>query len=300
MLREKKNTPYVPEIQPIVHDSVTDGISVSTLRLDKIHPYISGNKYFKLKYNVDEASHLDKTGILTFGGAYSNHLLASAYAAKNKGLNAVGIVRGEELNNQSNSTLRECAKLGMELHFISREDYRKRNDPLFQQTLHDKYPDFYLVPEGGSNALAVKGCMEIWEYIPSKFTHVLLAVGTGGTLSGLIAAKPAHVSLLGIPVLKGADFLANDIDDLLSAGGYTHNPYSLNHDYHFGGYAKTNQDLQDFIVDFKKQTQIPIEHVYTGKMFYALFDLVKKGFFPQNSSILAIHTGGLRPNDYNE
>lgn len=266
------------------------GIELFIKREDAIHSFISGNKYRKLKYNIEEAKTLGFTKLLTFGGAYSNHIAAIAFAGKTFGFETIGIIRGEELENkiQENNTLSFAASCGMRFEFVSREAYRNKNSVSFIESLKHSHKDFYLVPEGGTNNLAVKGCEEILTDEDAGFNFICCAVGTGGTISGLINCSQPSQQILGFPALKGG-FLKEDISKFAK-----HCNWSLLLDYHFGGYAKVNEDLVHFINRFKKENNIPLDPVYTGKMMYGIFDLVEKGYFPKGSKILAIHTGGLQ------
>ncbi|TRZ43094.1 1-aminocyclopropane-1-carboxylate deaminase/D-cysteine desulfhydrase [Robertkochia solimangrovi] len=266
------------------------GIRLVIKREDLIHPFVSGNKYRKLKYNLVELQEKGYAKLLTFGGAYSNHIAATAYAAKEQGVKAIGVIRGEELKAKAgeNPTLNFARKQGMELHFVSREIYRTKTQPMFLESLYRRFGDFYLLPEGGTNALAVKGCEEILVEKDSAFDYICCAVGTGGTISGLINASTVHQKVLGFPALKGS-FLKNEICNFVSGKNW-----ELIEDYHFGGYAKISASLVNFINVFKEQTAIPLDPVYTGKMIYGILDLAEKGYFSRGSSILAIHTGGLQ------
>lgn len=255
-----------------------------------IHPFISGNKYRKLKYNVLEAKKNKQTKLLTFGGAYSNHIAATAYAGEAFGFKTIGIIRGDELKGEiaTNPTLKFANSCGMRFKFISREDYRKKTELDFIDKLRSEFGDFYLIPEGGTNSLAVKGCEEILTKNDQDFDFICCCVGTGGTISGLINASASHQKILGFPALKG-DFLHQDIRKFA-----TNNNWDLITDYHFGGYGKIKPELITFINKFKKEHNIPLDPVYTGKMMYGVFDLLEKGYFSENSKILAIHTGGLQ------
>ncbi|WP_369413822.1 1-aminocyclopropane-1-carboxylate deaminase/D-cysteine desulfhydrase [Abyssalbus ytuae] len=259
-------------------------------RDDLIHPHISGNKYRKLKYNLIEASNKGFTTLLTFGGAYSNHIAAVAAAGKEKGFKTIGIIRGEELWNRikENPTLKFAKECGMEFKFISRGEYRKKTDKDFIERLYCEFGNFYLVPEGGTNALAVKGCEEILTENDFSFDVVGVAVGTGGTISGIINCSQLSQQVLGFPALKG-DFLNNEIVKFASKRNW-----KLVCDYHFGGYAKINEELITFINDFKIKTHIPLDPVYTGKMLFGLMDMIKNDEFEKGTKILAIHTGGLQ------
>lgn len=255
-----------------------------------IHPTISGNKYRKLKYNLIEAQKLNKSTLLTFGGAYSNHIAAVAAAGKEFGFSTIGIIRGEELTDKidANPTLRFAQDCGMRFQFISREAYRDKTSASFIEQLKEEFGDFYLIPEGGTNALAVKGCEEILNEADFEFDYVCCSVGTGGTISGLINSSQPHQKILGFPALKG-DFLREEIAKFASR-----NNWDLVNNYHFGGYAKINPELISFINAFKAKYKVPLDPVYTGKMLFGIFDMMKNGYFPKGSKILAIHTGGLQ------
>lgn len=264
-------------------------------REDQIHPFISGNKYRKLKYNLMAAKESGASLLLTFGGAYSNHLSALSYAGKKYGFETIGIVRGDELKEnldqvlQENQTLKFARENGMQFKFISRSDYRTKNSASFLRALKEEFGDFYLVPEGGTNDLAIKGCEEILNHEDHIFDYICVSVGTGGTISGLINSAADHQTVLGFPSLKG-DFLNQEISWHTEAK----KDWILMDEYHFGGYAKINEKLISFINQFYRQTNIPLDPVYTGKMMYGIFDLVQKNYFKEKSKILAIHTGGLQ------
>jgi len=271
------------------------GVRLSILREDLIHPYISGNKWRKLKYNLWEAKRLQYDTLLTFGGAYSNHIRAVACAGKELGFRTIGIIRGEE-TLPLNSSLLYAKNMGMQIYYLDRTTYRQKNNQALIAQFHKQFGDFYLIPEGGTNLLAVKGCTEIWQNIPDDVDLVCCACGTGGTIAGIIAGAPSGATIWGFPVLKGGEFLYNDIQNLLQQ--YQPFPISdvswkLITDYHFGGYAKKSTLLTKFIEDFIAQTQIPIEFVYTGKMLYGIFDLISTQKIPKNTHIVAVHTGGI-------
>lgn len=267
-----------------------DGISLYIKREDLIHPFVSGNKYRKLKYNLLQAKAEGKTKLLTFGGAFSNHIAAVAAAGKEGGFQTIGIIRGDELRSEidTNPTLSFAKQCGMQFDFISREKYRTKETLAFIEELKEAYGDFYLLPEGGTNALAIKGCGEILTEKEASFTHVCCAVGTGGTIAGIINAVGPNQKIIGFPALKGS-FLSDDIRKFVNS-----NCWELIHEYHFGGYGKINEALIRFINGFYEETAIPLDPVYTGKMIYGLFDLIEKGYFPKGSKILAIHTGGIQ------
>lgn len=273
-------------------------VALYMLRLDQIHPQVSGNKWYKLRYNLSCAKAQGYKRVISFGGAYSNHLHALAWAGREAGIETVGIVRGEP-EYASNPTLTDARQWGMQLQFVSRKEYRCRADEDYLKQLLIKYPDAYIVPEGGSNALAVKGFEDIfelpcWQNVPAP-DLLVSACGTGGTLAGLIAAKPASLEVLGIPVLKGAEFLYRDIAALLdSAHVDPVEGWSLDLDGHEGGYAKITPALHDFIAYFEKITKIELDPVYTGKMMFRLHKLIELGKFAPGRSIVAVHTGGLQ------
>lgn len=264
-------------------------------REDLLHPYISGNKYRKLRYNLEEAQGNNFSTLLTFGGAYSNHIAATAAAGKEYGFKTIGIIRGDELKDKTtyplheNPTLNFAHQQGMQLKYIDRKSYRLKHTPDFVEKLHDELGAFYLVPEGGTNNLAVEGCEEILNEEDSKFDYICCAIGTGGTISGIINSKKTHQKVLGFPALKG-DFLSKEIRKYV----HTMDNWQLQTDYHFGGFAKMNEDLVHFINDFKRQTAIQLDPIYTSKMLYGIVDLMKKGYFDKEAKILAIHSGGLQ------
>ncbi len=265
-------------------------ISVTIKREDLLHPVVSGNKFRKLKYNLLQAKAENKETLLTFGGAFSNHIAAVAYAAQEQGFRSVGVVRGDELNEKtdSNPTLQFAKECGMQFEFVSREAYRHKTEAFFLEELKGKFGDFYLVPEGGTNALAIKGCQEILTEEDAKFDYICCAVGTGGTISGIINSALSHQKVLGFPALKG-NFLQDEIRIFAE-----NDNWELINDYHFGGYAKINEELVHFINQFYEDTKIPLDPVYTGKMVFGVLDLIQKDFFPAHSNILLIHTGGLQ------
>lgn len=268
------------------------GLTAAMLRLDKIHPEISGNKWFKLKYNIAAAKANDCNGILTYGGAYSNHIAATALACKEASLPCTGIIRGEEHYNHLNHTLQTAENNGMGLVFVSREDYRSGKAASTWEMI---FPDYHIVPEGGHNATGAKGCEEILAVCPTTaYTHILCATGTGTTLAGLINSAQPYQQVTGIPVLKGAQYLEKEVTDLLLPGGTCH--WQLLYDHHGGGYAKKSPTLIDFINSFYNETGIPTDFIYTGKLVMAFRELAQQGYFPENSKVLLIHTGGLQGN----
>ncbi|MGX1931106.1 1-aminocyclopropane-1-carboxylate deaminase/D-cysteine desulfhydrase [Flagellimonas sp. 2504JD4-2] len=265
-------------------------VSLCIKREDTIHPHISGNKYRKLKYNLLEAKKHNHSTLLTFGGAFSNHITATACAGNEKGFNTIGVIRGEELKAdwQDNPTLKLAHEHGMTFHFVSRSDFRKKNEKSFLNGLKDAFGELYILPEGGTNEMAVKGCEEILTEADAEFNLVCSCVGTGGTIAGLINSTLSHQTVWGFPALKG-DFLKEDIRKFAR-----NKNWELISDYHFGGYAKVDAGLIEFINTFKRETGIPLDPIYTGKMLFGIFDLIKKDAFKKGTQILAIHTGGLQ------
>ncbi|MGB7394766.1 MAG: pyridoxal-phosphate dependent enzyme [Pricia sp.] len=269
-------------------------VYLSIKREDLIHPSISGNKFRKLKYNLIEAKQTGLDTILTFGGAFSNHIAATAYAGQLHGFKTIGIIRGEELSEKwdANPTLKMASNYGMQFKFISRDAYRNRDHPSyskeFSKELRYEFGSFYLLPEGGTNALAIRGCEEILNPSDANFDTICCSVGTGGTVAGIINSSFQNQQVLGFPALKG-DFINQDIRKFAPGGDY-----KIVSGYHFGGYAKVTAELIDFINGFKAQTRIPLDPVYTGKMVFGILDLIEKNYFEPGSNILAIHTGGLQ------
>ncbi|KAF9659842.1 1-aminocyclopropane-1-carboxylate deaminase/D-cysteine desulfhydrase [Tenacibaculum mesophilum] len=286
----------IPENQQIhLPILTTKEVKLFIKREDTIHPFVSGNKFRKLKYNIAEAKQQKKETLLTFGGAFSNHIAATAAAGKMAGFKTIGIIRGDELGKDvaktllQNETLRKAYESGMQFKFITREAYRSKTSEEFINQLKKEFGNFYLIPEGGTNALAVKGCEEILTNEDEKFNYICCAVGTGGTISGLINSAKKNQKVIGFPALKG-DFLAEEITPYVKES----ENWSLQTNYHFGGYGKYTEELIRFINEFKEQTGVLLDPVYTAKMLFGILDLVAKNMFPKNSKILAIHTGGLQ------
>ncbi len=266
------------------------GVFLFIRREDQVHPHISGNKLRKLKYNLEYAREAGLRHLVTFGGAYSSHLLALAHAGREFGFTTTGIVRGDELIHlwRDNPTLAQAHSAGMQFKFITREQYRQRAMPSYLHSLEAELGPCYLLPEGGTNSLAVKGCEEILSPSDHGFDSVCCSVGTGGTLAGIINASADSQRILGFPALKSPDL----IKDICKFARKTQ--WELANDYHFGGYARVSPALIQFINDFREFTGIPLDPVYTGKMMFGIFDMVSKGLFTKGSRILAIHTGGLQ------
>ena len=279
----------------------SNGINLLVKRDDLIHEFVSGNKWRKLKYSLLQATSKGKTGILTFGGAFSNHLVATASACHALNFKSIGFVRGNELNSDSNKTLKKCHELGMNLVFLDRETYSQRNDYDYLNELKNDYPDYFIVPEGGANFYGIIGCQEIWNEIPQKIDHIFVSQGTTTTSCGLLLGLPEKTTIHVIPALKGFDSLSEMkkllkntlfeedlIEDLIQK-------VVVHSEFHFGGYGKHTQELLDFIKDIKLKYEIPLDHVYTGKAFFAMLNEIKKPDY-KNQTIVFLHTGGLQGN----
>lgn len=263
-------------------------------RDDLIHPQIQGNKWRKLKYNLIEARSKEFTTLLTFGGPYSNHVYSTASAARMFGFRSIGIIRGEEPARKS-PTLLFAAKQGMELYYMNKGDYKLKNEPESIENLRLQLGDFYHIPEGGTNLLALAGVSEIIEEIDTPYDYLATAVGTGGTLAGMLAGLKGKKRLIGFSALKGDDTLTHKVNDLAEAyTGNTYRNFEILFDYHWGGYAKVKPELISFICDFRERHNIVLEPVYNGKMMYGLYCLIAEDYFPKGSIIIAIHTGGLQ------
>jgi 1-aminocyclopropane-1-carboxylate deaminase len=265
-------------------------VKVFFRREDIIHPFVSGNKFRKLKYNLLQATKEKHHTILTFGGAFSNHIAATAYAGKENGFQTIGIIRGDELASkiEENPTLKFAQDCGMKFDFVSREEYRIKDSLDFISKLNKKFGSFYIVPEGGTNSYAILGCEETLTVEDTIYDYICCSVGTGGTIAGICNSASLSQKVLGFPSLKG-DFLQKDICNFAKQDNF-----SLISDYHFGGYGKVNEELIDFINSFYKENKIPLDPIYTGKMVFGVIDLIKKNYFPENSKILIIHTGGIQ------
>lgn len=284
-------------IQDLLFDKITtddisflfnEKIKAEVIRLDKIHPVISGNKWFKLRYYIEEAKALDKKHIVTFGGAWSNHIAATAAISKLHELKATGIIRGEESAKLS-STLLKAKEFGMELVFISRTAYKDKILP--EQFIGKQY---YLIKEGGFGKTGAKGASTILDHCKKKYTHYCCAVGTGTMLAGIINTIQFPQNAIGISVMKNNNELEENTRLLIDTAK---NNWRIIHDYHFGGYAKHQPELLQFMNDLYQKTSIPSDFVYTGKLFYGINDLIQKDFFPDNSELLIIHSGGLQGNN---
>lgn len=276
---------HIPE-QGIQYQNVP----LTIKRLDLVHPQISGNKFFKLKYNFLAAQQQGFKKILTFGGAYSNHIAATAFAAHQFGFESIGIIRGEELANRPlNPTLSTAQNFAMQLQFVSREQYRLKQHADYLAQLAFEYPEHYIIPEGGTNALAIQGCQEILTaQNQQNFDLICCAVGTGGTIAGLIQASLIKQQVLGFSALKG-NFLTDDVARLTGKSNW-----KIVDDYCQGGYAKTTTELLQFIQSFEQQYDIPLEHIYTAKMMFGIFKMIELGQIQPSQKVLIIHSGGLQ------
>jgi 1-aminocyclopropane-1-carboxylate deaminase len=287
-------------LQSVNFDELRErSVSLFIKRDDLIDSHVSGNKWRKLKFNIESAKQFNKDGIVTFGGAFSNHLVATAAACYKSGIQSVGIIRGEELNYKSNDTLIQCSMFGMQLEFVSRAEYAMRNEKYYHESLLLKYPGFSIVPEGGANYLGIIGCQEIMCEIDQHFDHVFVAQGTTCTSVGIALSLPQNTILHVVPVLKGFDSISemkklliySGFDEQLSEGLLEH--IQVHSDAHFGGYGKYSDVLLDFMKDFFHQTAVPLDPIYSGKALFELLDWVVKNNIT-NTTVLFIHTGGIQ------
>ncbi|HTB99196.1 MAG TPA: pyridoxal-phosphate dependent enzyme [Ferruginibacter sp.] len=269
-------------------------IELSVLRLDLIHPIISGNKLFKLFYFLQDAEKFAHKQIITFGGAYSNHLVATAYACKLVGLKSIGIIRGEKPVQLSHS-LQNCIEYGMQLKFISRQSYDQKEEPGFQQSLLKEFGEAIIIPEGGYHSIGSKGAALIMDHIDETATHICCALGTATTVAGLLSAIKKDQIIIAVPVLKGLKDI-NERISFLMGDSKTVNTVQILDNYHFGGYAKYSSKLLSFMNNLYTEYQLPTDFVYTAKMFFAIFDSIHKHQFSKGSKIVCIHTGGLQGN----
>ncbi|PWJ36120.1 1-aminocyclopropane-1-carboxylate deaminase/D-cysteine desulfhydrase [Sediminitomix flava] len=300
MIINQEVTPIQELSNPIFEQN---GVRLFIKRDDLNHPAISGNKLRKLKYNLIKAKEQGHTKLLTFGGAYSNHIYAVAAAGAEFGFETIAIIRGEE-HLPLNPTLSFASSKGMKIDYMDRTTFRQKDNEDVLEKIKEKWGDFYHVPMGGSNDLAIPGVIELATEIKNQIpdlNYICTACGTGGTMAGIIAGSDKDTKILGFPALKGGEFLAKDIDQYLHLHQNNELPdWELICDYHFGGYAKKKPELLEFIEKIQSEYQIELEFIYTAKMLYGVFDLIKKGYFPKGSKIVAVHTGGLQINKKGE
>lgn len=283
---------YFKNNPKISHIGEKNGVNIDILRLDQIHPVVSGNKLFKLTRYLDEALTSTHKTLLTFGGAYSNHLHATAYACQILGLKCHGLVRGSahEINSE---TISDCKKMGMKIHYIDRTTYRRIFEELHQEDLKKEYGDCTIVPSGGFGLKGADGASDIMKCIPpDTYSHICVALGSGTTIAGLLLKKREE-HILAFPALKGM----TDIEYRMRKMGVQDlSRLIVSADYHFGGFAKRNRELVDFMNQFYTSYKIPLDMIYTGKMMFGVFRMIDEGYFPAGSRILTIHTGGLQGN----
>jgi 1-aminocyclopropane-1-carboxylate deaminase len=272
------------------------GVRLLLLRDDLTHPELPGNKWRKLKYNLQAARQQGHDTLLTFGGAFSNHLAAVAAAGRLLGFSTIGLVRGEE-SHPLNPTLARARADGMQLCYLDRETYRRQSEPEVVAALLARTGPAYVLPEGGTNALALPGCAELITELAAAtdFDAVGVACGTGGTLAGLLTGLDGHRQAVGVAALKNGSFLRADIDALTrAAAGRAYTNYHLLTEYHFGGYAKFSAELLGFMHGFQARHGVLLDPIYTGKLLFGLLDQIGQGYFPRGSTVVAIHTGGLQ------
>jgi len=271
-------------------------IRLLLLRDDLLHPALPGNKWRKLKYNLAEAHRLGHNALLTFGGAYSNHLAAVAAAGPLHGFRTIGVVRGEP-TLPLNPTLAKAVAHGMQLRYLDRATYRRKAEPTVLAELLRETGPAYILPEGGSNALALPGCAELVTELASQtdFDYLCVACGTGGTLAGLLTGLHGTRQVVGVAALKNADFLRPEIDGLTQAAtNSTYTNWELHTRYHLGGYAAYSAELMECIREFQARHGVLLDPIYTGKLLYAVFDLLEHDYFAPGSTVVAVHTGGLQ------
>lgn len=276
------------------------GITCFMKREDQIHPIISGNKWRKLKYNVAHLKRVKKRGFITFGGAFSNHLAASAFAAKKEGLQMVAVVRGDE--QRANATLNFVQSCGAEVKRVSRQEYAKKEDDDFLAMLRRQYPNLEIIPEGGANVYGVRGCTEILHEVTQPFDVVACPMGSATTFAGLVLSGKHDVEFMGFPAIKGGNYLSGVVDNFVAQArtkpwlpaSFIAPQWQLQTDYHFGGFGKISPQLVAFMNTFWAETNIPLDPIYTAKMMYGLIDLAKRRKFKSGTRLLVLHTGGLQ------
>ncbi|NOQ12947.1 MAG: pyridoxal-phosphate dependent enzyme [Methyloprofundus sp.] len=271
------------------------GVELWLKRDDLLHPVISGNKWRKLKYILDHALSLNTQKIISMGGAYSNHLHALSYVGQSLGIKTHGIIRGER-PEVLNPTLSDLFSWGMTTDFVSRSEYRQLRTYKEYDSLPGLQAGEYWLPEGGAMELALQGVAELVDELGGDYDVLCVPCGTATTLAGIIGAVSEDKQVLGFAALKGAGFLSTDVQFMLKNKSCHHKDWVISLDYHFGGFAKVNPVLLDFISNFEQAHNIKLEPVYTGKMLYGIYALIKQGFFKPGQKIIAVHTGGLQGN----
>ena len=286
---------FIPRIQEINSFDERAKVKVDLLRIDEVDAGISGNKWWKLKYNLEKMQASGMTQLVTFGGAFSNHIAATAAAGKRYQIKTTGIIRGEE-HLPLNPTLSLAVEFGMKLIYCDRATYReiKKGGKGFDKWYGKE--DIFILPEGGSNELAVKGCSEILDERSQDYDVICCPVGTGGTLSGLIIGSNGQQEVIGFSALKGGRFLNDDIRDFLNKAGSSNSNWTVEENYHRGGFAKVDRGLFDFVKQFRKTQDIQLDYIYNGKMMMGLTELINSGRFKSGTKILAIHSGGVQGN----
>lgn len=289
----EKSKILTPLMDPLLEEY---GVRVFVKRDDMLHKIAGGNKWRKLKYNLEKAKQENKSTLITFGGAYSNHIAALASSGKELGFKTIGIIRGEK-TEPLNVTLSRASDCGMDLIFVDRTTYRNKELALEVALKNYDKTNYYVIPEGGNNYEGFKGCCEVVPEIDVDFNYICCPCGTGTTLAGIIASLKNDQHAIGFSVMKNNFSIEENVHLLLkrcNSSAISNLKFQILHDYHFGGYAKTNPVLNEFIKQFIKYNQIEVEPVYTGKMFFGIYDLVKNGFFKRGDVLVAIHTGGLQ------
>ncbi len=281
---------------PVKLPNISSDVKVFMKRIDLVHPIISGNKWYKMKYNVAEMMKQGKDTLLTFGGAFSNHIHAAATAGKIFGFNTIGLLRGEE-HLPLNETLKSAVDNGMEIHYVDRTTFRKRDSVEYLDELKNNFGDTYILPLGGTNDIALKGCAEIVEQIDIDYDYICSASGSGGTFAGIVAGLNGNKRGIAFPALKGGGFLKEIISDLvLEHNGKHFSNWNINTDYHFGGFAKLTKELVEFTKEFEKLNGFELDYIYTNKMMFGIAELIISGYFKSGETIVAVHSGGLQGN----
>lgn len=292
MVTIPESEPIIQELNPEWHSSKVNRVDM--LRLDTIHPVVSGNKWYKLKHNIAYAQQNGYDTILSFGGAYSNHLVATSAAARHYKIKSIGVIKGLYAARRPTPTLTECTDNGMLLEFVSNEDYAKKNYSEFLEELSAKFDNPFIIPEGGANELGREGSGEIANYIPQGYTHICISVGTGTTLIGLRNLLARDINIWGYVPMKGGTYMQSEIEKHVLPD--LQKSYLLFDNWHFGGFGKFNEDLINFMNSFYSTNNIPLDMVYTAKMMYGINAQIQSDFFPADANILCIHTGGLQGN----